>query len=192
MNTDIIKKTIGSIVELNEAEWLKFFEYTEIRILQKNEFLLKEGCVCGYVAFINYGSLIYFTLMENGKEITTDFAFTGEFVADNYSRLCKTASNLNIKALQDTELIIISDTNLSLLYDQIPKFERIGRILVEQAFIIIAQSSIDLQTLTASQRYIKLLEKYPDVFQKIPLYHIANFLGVAPKSLSRIRKEIAL
>ena len=130
--------------------------------------------------------------MENGKEITTDFAFAGEFVADNYSRLSKIASNLNIKALQDTELIIISHANLSLLYNQIPKFEKIGRILVEQAFIKIAQSSIDLQTLTASQRYIKLLEKYPDVFQKIPLHHIANYLGVAPKSLSRIRKEITL
>lgn len=190
MNTDIIKNTINSIVKLTEDEWLKLSSFLEIKFLKKNSFLLKEGEICGFAAFINSGSLAYFKLLENGNEITTDFAFAGEWVTDNYSRLTLTPSTLNMKMLEDSELIIIRNDNLSLLYNLIPKIEKIGRLLVEQAFIKITQHTIDLQVLTASQRYEKLLNNYPDVLQKLPLHHIANYLGIAPKSLSRIRKEI--
>ena len=60
---------------------------------------------------------------------------------------------------------------------------------MEQAYLKIVQQSLDLQTLTAKERYESLLRKYPEIFQKVPLYHIANYLGIAPKSLSRIRSE---
>lgn len=62
---------------------------------------------------------------------------------------------------------------------------------MEQSFVKIAQQSIDLQVLSAKERYESLLLKYPEILQKVPLYHIANYLGIAPKSLSRIRKELS-
>lgn len=68
-----------------------------------------------------------------------------------------------------------------------PKLERFGRILMEQAFVKLVQLSIDLQILPAKEQYQKLLKNYPEIFQRLPLYHIANYLGIAPKSLSRIR-----
>jgi hypothetical protein len=78
------------------------------------------------------------------------------------------------------------------LYIRIPKLERLGRILIEQTFLKIAQQSMDLQVLTARERYESLLCNYPEIFQKVPLYHIANYLGIAPKSLSLIRNIISL
>jgi hypothetical protein len=63
-------------------------------------------------------------------------------------------------------------------------------VLIEQAYLKMAQQSMNLQTLTATDRYENLLHKYPEIFQKVPLYHIANYLGIAPKSLSRIRSGI--
>jgi CRP-like cAMP-binding protein len=67
--------------------------------------------------------------------------------------------------------------------------ERLGRILTEHAYLKMVGQSLDLQTLPARDRYENLLNKYPEIFQKVPLYHIANYLGIAPKSLSRIRSE---
>jgi len=54
----------------------------------------------------------------------------------------------------------------------------------------IVRQSVDLQVLTATERYENLLHDFPEIFQRVQLYHIANYLGIAPKSLSRIRKEI--
>ena len=77
-----------------------------------------------------------------------------------------------------------------IMFIKIPKIERIGRILMEQAYLKIVQQSIGLQVLSAKERYESLLQKFPEIFQRVQLYHIANYLGIAPKSLCRIRKEL--
>ncbi len=190
MNIDKFRNYVNSIVSLSNEEWLHFFDFTEIKTFKKNSFLLEEGCICDSIGYVNSGILIYFKTLENGKEITTDFAFEGEWVTDNQSRLNNSPSFINIKTIEDSELLIIKNENLTSIYNRIPKLEKFGRILMEQAYIKIAQHSINLQVLSAKEHYIQLNLKYPEVFQKIPLHHIANYLGVAPKSLSRIRNEI--
>jgi CRP/FNR family transcriptional regulator, anaerobic regulatory protein len=188
MLTELIKTSINSIVPLSNAEWDNLDNFFEVKTLNKNNFFLEAGNICSSIAFINSGLLIYYKQLENGTETTTDFAFSGNWVTDNRSRLNNTPSFLNIKALEKTELLIISNQNLIKCFTLIPKLEKLGRILIEQAFIKITQQSIDLQTLSAGERYSKMLHEYPEIFQKVPLYHIANYLGIAPKSLSRLRK----
>lgn len=187
-----IKSFINSIVSLNDEEWLQLIDFIQIRTLPKNGYFLEEGQVCDSIAFIQSGALVYFKLSKKLDEITTDFALDGEWVTDNHSRLNHLPSLIYIKAIEDSELLIINNENLNDLFRSIPKLEKLGRLLMEHAFVKIAQRSIDLQVLSARERYVKLLQQYPGVFQRIPLYHIANYLGVAPKSLSRIRKEISL
>jgi len=190
MNADKIKHSIDSIVSLSIDEWLQLSMFIEVITLKKNSFFLTEGQICKSIAFVNNGLLIYFKSLRNGDDITTDFAFEGDWVTDNYSRLNQTPSFMNIKAIEDSELLIINNEDLSALFINLPKLERIGRVLMEQAFMKITQHSIDLQSFSAKERYIRMLQNYPEVFQKVPLYHIANYLGIAPKSLSRIRNEI--
>jgi CRP-like cAMP-binding protein len=185
-----IKSNIAPIVSLTDAEFLLFSDYFEVKKLAKNEFFLKEGQICNYIGFVNKGVLIYYKNKDNGDEITTDFAFEGDWVTVNQSRLNNSPSLINIKAIENAELMVISQQNLNDLYIKIPKIERLGRILMEQAYLKIVQLSVDFQVLTATERYENLLRNYPEIFQKVQLYHIANYLGIAPKSLSRIRKEI--
>jgi len=189
MHTELIKKVINSIVYLVDEEWDMVVGLMEEKTLYKNDYFLKEGEVCNFISFVNSGAMVYYRLSDTGVENTTDFAFSGDWVTDNRSRLNNSPSLLNIKAIEKTELLVISNNNLQYCFNQIPKTEKIGRILIEQAFIKIAQQSIDLQTLSASDRYNKMLNDFPGIFQKAPLYHIANYLGIAPKSLSRIRKD---
>ncbi|EOR96677.1 cAMP-binding protein [Arcticibacter svalbardensis MN12-7] len=190
MNVEKLKKSVGLFISLSEEEWQHIFSSFKMETLKRNSCFLTEGQVCRSIAFINSGMLIYFKSLDNGDEMTTDFAFEGDWVTDNHSRLNNSPSLLNVKAIEDTELLIITSKDLNKLYDDIPKIERLGRILIEQAFIKVTQQSIDLQVLSAKEHYVKLLEQQPEVFQRIPLYHIANYLGINPKSLSRIRNEI--
>ena len=176
---------------LNDTE-LSFLEnMIQKRILNKNDFLLKEGSICDLIAYVNKGAIIYYKSLDNGDEITTDFAFQGEWVTENYSRLNLTPSRLSIKAVEDSELLIIRNDDLEKIYKEIPASEKLGRILMEEAYIRLVQLSVDLQTLTATERYLHLLKRYPEIFQRVPLYRIANYLGIAPKSLSRIRNSLS-
>ena len=190
MNTDLLKSQINSIVSLSNEEWHQFLPFIESKNLKKNSFFLREGQICESIAFINSGVLIYVKFLENGKELCTDFAFKSGWVTDNQSRINNSPSIINIKAIVPSELLIIKNKDLPILFENIPKIERISRILMEQFFIKFTQLSIDLQVLSAKDRYIKMLKEYPEISQNIPLYHIANYLGIAPKSLSRIRNEI--
>lgn len=185
-----IKSSITPIISLTNEEFQEFCDVIVVKTLLKNEFFLEEGRICDYIGLVNAGALIYFKSMDNGNEITTDFAFEGDWVTVNHSRLNNTPSLINIKAIEDAELLVIKQQDLSDLYIKIPKIERLGRILIEQAYLKIVQQSVDLQLLTATERYENLLHNFPEIFQRVQLYHIANYLGIAPKSLSRIRKEI--
>jgi CRP-like cAMP-binding protein len=185
-----IIKSIDAIVTIDDKELLTFCNAFESKKLNKNEFYLEEGQICNFIGLVNFGVLIYFKTQENGDEITTDFAFAGDWVNNNLSRLTNSPSTINIRAIEYTELFTIKQHDLSELYIQIPKLERLGRILTEQAYVKIVEQTIELQVLSAKERYENLLKKHPEIFQKVQLYHIANYLGIAPKSLSRIRKEL--
>jgi len=189
MNTDLLMKSAGAIISLSAEEWETISGFFHAKSLKRNEYLLREGQVCSSVAFVNKGILVYYKRMKSGEEATTDFAFEGDWATDNRSRLSRTPSLINIKAITPAELLIISAENLEQCYRLVPKTERLGRILIEQAFVRIALQSIDLQTLSAGQRYQKLLKEYPEIIKNVPQYHIASYLGIAPKSLSRIRSE---
>jgi CRP-like cAMP-binding protein len=185
-----IKNSISSIISLTDEELSTFSNAFVSTKLNKNDFFLKEGQICDFIGFVNYGVMIYFKTKDNGDEITTDFAFEGDWVNNNQSRLNNTPSSINIKAIEDSEVFIIKQNDLCYLYLMIPKLERLGRVMTEQAYLKIVEQSIELQVLSAKERYENLLKKYPQVFQRVQLYHIANYLGIAPKSLSRIRKEL--
>ena len=185
-----IKSGIGPIISLTEDELLTFCNAFEVKQLKKNDFFLEEGQVCNFIGLLSQGVLIYTKTLENGDDVTTDFAFEGDWVTSVISRLINSPSLINIKAIEDSEILVIKQKDLNAIYFKIPKIERLGRILTEQAFIKFVEQTIDFQTLTAKDRYENLLKCHPEIFRRVQLYHIANYLGIAPKSLSRIRKEL--
>jgi CRP-like cAMP-binding protein len=191
MNPELLKQSIQKLVQLTEEEWTILLSFIRIKIFKKGDILLHQDEVCRFISFLLSGTVIYYQLTDKGEEVTTDFAFEGDWVTDNRSRISQTSSHLNIKALEDTEVAFIQQNELDSLFEKVPPMERVSRLLIEQAYVKIVQTSIDLQILTAEERYQKLIAESPQVFQRLPLYHIANYLGIAPKSLSRIRNKKA-
>jgi len=189
MNLELIKQSFNRLVVLSEEEWLVVLSHMQFKTYLKGEMLLRHDEVCKSISYLLKGSVIYYQQNEKGDEITTDFAFEGEWVTDNRSRISQTPSHQYIKAWEDTQTATIQQDELEILFREVPSMERAGRLLIEQAYVKIVQLSIDLQILSAEERYQKLIAESPQAFQRLPLYHIANYLGIAPKSLSRIRNK---
>jgi len=189
MNLELIKQSFNRLVVLSEEEWLVVLSHMQFKTYLKGEMLLRHDEVCKSISYLLKGSVIYYQQNEKGDEITTDFAFEGEWVTDNRSRISQTPSHQYIRAWEDTLTATIQQDELEILFREVPSMERAGRLLIEQAYVKIVQLSIDLQILSAEERYQKLIAESPQAFQRLPLYHIANYLGIAPKSLSRIRNK---
>lgn len=188
-DTHYLRQSLKALADFSDAEWELVVSCLQIKTFEKGELLLKAGDVCRSLLFLLSGTIVYYYLNDRGDEITTDFAFDGNWVTDNRSRLSATPSHLNIKAIEKVKAVSLSQTNLDGLYSRVPQMEHIGRILIEQAYVRLVQLSLDLQILSAEERYLKLCREHPQALQRLPLYHIANYLGIAPKSLSRIRNK---
>ncbi len=126
----------------------------------------------------------------DGKDITFYFFTVGEFAVDYESFLKESGISLFFDALVVCDYLEFSKPTIEALYDLFPVFERVGRIMAEQAYLSATSRVKELQAESLQDRYLKLLARNPELFQQIPQYHIASYLGVKPQSLSRVRAKL--
>lgn len=155
------------------------------------EFILREGQGSTQLHFIITGLVRVFHLRD-GKEITTYLSCDDGFVSSYSSFINQTRSFENIQCIEKTETFSINHTEMNALYDCIPQWQKIGRILSESTVICLAERLHKIHSIPAKDKYLDFLKTSPDkIVQRTPSLHIASFLGIAPESLSRIRKEIS-
>jgi CRP-like cAMP-binding protein len=136
------------------------------------------------------GCLRTYTLDENGVEHIVMFGIEDWWVGDLYSFLTQSPASYFIDALEDTEVLQISKSNLDILYENIPKFERFFRLILQNAFIAQQKRINQNLSFTAEQRYIDFIEKYPQLEQRISQKHISSYLGITPVFLSMLRRKL--
>ena len=174
---------------LTDEELRLIESYFEVKELKKKDFLLREGKVCNLVGFIVKGAIRHFHV-KDGVEITCDISLENAWITDYNSITHKTPCIVNLQAMEDTTVLVINKTDLFKLYDECTKFETFGRLMAER----IAHRSIEIAMSLLSdkpeERVNNLLNNHPDLFQRIPQKYIANFLGISPESLSRIKRRI--
>ncbi len=188
---EVIISNIKKKVAINdeEAELLKTF-FTPKK-LRKKQYLLQEGDVSHYTAFVEKGVLRSFTIDEKGNEHIMQFATEDWWISDLYSFLTEEPSDYAIEALEETELLLINKDDYENMMLAVPKMERYFRILTQNSLISMQRRISGKMTLTAEQNYKKLMEQRPALLQRVPQHMIASFLGIAPETLSRIRKQMA-
>ena len=189
MSTTIIN-ALTALIAFSEGELAEFMEALKSRKLKKNDFMLEAGTVCKSMAIINSGGLRYYSITEKGEQ-SNWFAFEGEWLGDYESFLTQQPSLHFIQALEDTEIFCLSYDDMQKLYSKGISFERFGRLIAENLFISTERSRHDLANLPADQRYLNLINRYPNILKRIQVQHIATYLGIQPQSLSRIRRNIA-
>lgn len=126
-----------------------------------------------------------------GEDYSYFFFSSGEFATDYQSFLTETASPLFFETLGETTYVVFDKKDIYDTYQRYPRFEKLGRLMAERAYLSAADRLKQHQTDDLKTRYLKLIQKDPELFQRVPQRHIASYLGVKPQSLSRIRAEIS-
>lgn len=180
---------INQFVDFDQKDLDKIIDHIKFVQLNKHEIFISEGDIANEIAFTNKGYLRVFYNHE-GEEITRDITPLHSFATALPSFISQTPSYEMISAITDCELITISKENLEFLYSNYPKWERLGRRIIEEMFVESQGRIYSFITETAETRYRKLLSQYPDMIRDVPLKYIADFLGIKLQSLSRLRKTI--
>ena len=189
MNEKLLKY-FQRIMPLTEEEARAITETMTIRQYSKGTVLLKEGQVSTEAYFVLEGCVRQFYLVD-GEEKTANFFTEEQWVISMNSFSQNQPSNHFLDCCIDSTLVVGNRDKEESLYRRFPKFETVSRKVMEKVFAEQQEIMYSYTTDTAEQRYLKLLKARPDLFQKIPQYQIASYVGVKPESLSRIRKRIA-
>ncbi len=184
-----IANQLVQLIDLNQEEVLHFTAKLQVKQFSKKHLILREGEICKHAYFVNKGCLRYFYNV-NGQENTGQFFFENNWYADYESFLLGIPSKQNIETLEKSEIVCLSKSELQKLFVDIPKFERFGRIMAENAFLGLRNRNEMLTNQTAEERYLNLMRERPKVFERVPQHYIASYLGIKPPSLSRIRKRL--
>lgn len=187
MLAEILKRSFDNYFNSPIEAWAEFSELCEQVSFKKDQIIKSQGTAEKYFYFILKGSAGIFLWKQNNF-VCLDFAFNGSFCGDYMSLLISKPTELEVVALENSEMLRISKGNLEKLGSK-SIGQVIMRISAESSFIEKQQQQIELLTKTAEERYKILLEKYPEIHQRIAQKHIASYLGITPQSLSRIRNS---
>jgi len=166
---------------------INFFKYKKLR---KRQYLLQEGDMCKYISFVVQGLLKSYTVDEKGNEHISLFAWEGWWISDFSGFIFDHEAKLNIDAIEDTALLLLSKENYEKMLMEVPVMERYFRILYQNSLATKDSRLISANTHTAEEKYALFIDTYPSISQRLPQNLIASYLGLSPETISRIKRKI--
>jgi CRP/FNR family transcriptional regulator, anaerobic regulatory protein len=160
-------------------------------ILAKKDHILQEGQTTDEVFFVHTGLLRSYYIKPDGEELTANFFFAPVIMGDIAATLTKQPTQLNLQAIQDTEIFVAKVSAIELLGDQHLFVWKFFAKYFQMIYMYSHQNQIAQIYDDPTQRYLKLFHQRPKVVDEIPQYYIASYLGIKPESLSRIRNRLA-
>ena len=188
--TNNFKNFIRQITPISDTEFEQTVILFKKQTLQKGEFFVRQDKICRQIAFINKGTLRTYYHNDKAEEINSCFCTENNFTTSYRSFILQKPSHLSIQALEETELYVIEYEQLQNLYKISPIWQNVGRTITEKEYIVMEQYASVLSNETAKEKYLRLLKEQPQIIQKVPVKHIASYLGITTRTLSRIRREI--
>lgn len=184
LNDDILKKyrLTPEEIELTKSGYRPMS-------IKANEYFLEKGKICNHIGFVTKGLFRSFFYDDEAKEITTDFFPEGTLIIAFDSFNNRKPSDEYIKAVEDSDLMVVSYEKQKELYDKIPAWNQICKDLADVKSREMAVRASRFQTMTATERYRAFCKEQPDILQRTTLGHIASYLGVDIATLSRIRRK---
>jgi len=183
-------QSLKSKVDFSEEDLAVIKKYLTPKKLRKKQYLLQEGDVCKYVAFVEKGVLKSYTIDEKGSEHIIQFALEGWLISDLYSFLTGEPATYTIDAIEDSELILIGQGANEELLKILPRYETWIRFQITGAYIALQKRLTSIISLPLNERYQSLTSIYPDIVQRVPQHMIASYMGLTPETLSRVRRKL--
>ncbi|HRP31112.1 MAG TPA: Crp/Fnr family transcriptional regulator [Agriterribacter sp.] len=177
-------------VKLTRDQQQMIRQYLVPKKIRKNQYLLQEGDVAKYAAFVEKGALRAYSVDEKGTEHIIQFAFEGWTISDMYSYMTGEPATYNIDALEDSELVLLDKSAQEEILQRVPEYEEYIRLQLTGAFMSMQKRITSMLSLTLEERYIQLTQLYPSLVQRVPQRMIASYMGLTPETLSRVRRKI--
>ncbi len=184
-----LKKIIENYTSLPTDEWEQISACFEKRIIKKDEIVLAEGTICRHLYFAESG-LFRFYINKDGNDITKFFTEAPYFFTSQASFNAQKTATENIQAIEESIVWQITYQQTNELF-KIDSWADFARKITQEVQFFTEEILEDIQTETAEFRYERMLENNPKLLQRIPLKYLASYFGIAPQSLSRIRKKLA-
>ena len=186
---DTFRQFIENYTSLSDNDWKAISACFEKRVIEKDEILLQEGKICKHLYFIESGLLRYF-INKDGNDITKYFTEAPYCFTSQVSFTAETPAAENIQSIEKS---VIWQTTLKQANDllELKSWSTFIRKLIQEVQYYTEEILQEIQTETAETRYKKMIETNPQLLQRVPLKYLASYFGIAPQSLSRIRKKIA-
>jgi len=181
------RKYILTYHPIRQEEWEVVEQCLTRKEYQKGTLLLEDGKICRKLFFLEEGFLRFF-IMKDGKDISKFFTAPPYCFTSQRSFTKAIPTEDNIEALQDS---VVWEIDKADAYDLLrySNWSAFTRKLVQEVQYFTEEILTDLQNSTAEERYIRMIEEEDLILQNAPLKDIASYLGIAPQSLSRIRKK---
>ncbi len=163
--------------------------YFKKRSYTKGTLLIQGGKTSKQSYFLDTGIIRSYIIDLNGDEVTTRFFSAPDFFNDYLSFFEQKPSQENYELITDCDIYSISFDNVQYCFHNIPEFREWGRMLLTLNYAFVNNRMIAFHKKTAQERYLDLKTLHPEIIKKVPLQHIASYLGITKYSLSRIRKK---
>ncbi|GAB3168226.1 Crp/Fnr family transcriptional regulator [Telluribacter humicola] len=157
--------------------------------LRRKQYLLQEGEVCKYFAFVLKGALRQYSVDDKGVEHIVHFAVENWWIGDRESFVMLTPSRYNIDVLEEAEMLLITNAQLQELISTVPAIAQMVRELDQRNFIATQKRLHASIGYTAEERYAELKQVHPEFLQRFPQHMLASYLGISPETLSRVRHK---
>ena len=180
---------INRFVPLNDADWQCIEPCLVRRVIKRDELILEEGNVCRHLYFLERGLLRFF-IWKDGNDITKFFVDVPYTFTSQRSFTAQEPARESIEALEESIVWQMTHRDAYALLT-IDVWGTFVRSLIQEVQAMTEEILEELQTTTAEDRYRLLLHTNASIVQRVPLRHLATYLGIAPQSLSRIRKKLA-
>jgi len=189
---DVFFSHILAKVALTENEKVTVKSFFTPKKLGKKQYLLQEGEVCKYFSFVTKGLLRCYNIDEKGAERMNMFALEGWWTSDMYSFFSAEKAIFYIDAIEDSELLQITLEDFEEMTIKVPAMDRYFRILFQNSLYTKERRLLSSNTHTAEEKYLELALTNPEILLRVPQNLVASYLGIAPETLSRIKKNVTL
>jgi CRP-like cAMP-binding protein len=183
-----LRDVLSSYAEIPASEWNYLAGHLLDMSFAPREYLFREGEVGSLIHLIIKGLVRNFQ-NDDGRELVHGFDFEGRFVATYESLITGQPSHLNVQALEATQTVAIPGAVFLGLYHRHACWDRLGRRILEDNTIRRYDKEMRFRRYSAEQHYQLLIQRGSPLIERVPLRHLASYLGIAPETLSRIRSR---
>ena len=189
MTHQLLREHIQKNIQLSNVELDAICAYFKPRYIKKKEFLLTQGSLCKFEGFVAKGCFNVFTIDTKGSENTLYFAAKDWWLMDIDSFVNHTPTDLNMQAIEDSELLVITQQDKAALFNAIPAAEKLFRTMFQKSIVAWQRRVIRNHCLTAKERYQHFVKQYPEISSKLTDRQTSSYLGITHEFLSKIKKQ---